>query len=77
MDAWQRELLERLTRIETQLTERCSVRGEALEDLQERVALLEAMEHRRKGGIAAMCAMLSAAGALGGLVVKFWPFGGH
>jgi hypothetical protein len=75
MNAFQREMLERLTRIETPLTERCAVRGGALKDVQARVSVLEAREHRRKGGFAVMGGLFSAAGMLGGLAAKFWPWG--
>ena len=75
MDAFQREMLERLTRIETQLTERCAARGKTIGDMEARMCVLERLEQRRKGGFALMGGLLSAAGALGGLAVKFWPWG--
>ena len=75
MDAFQREMLERLTRIETQLKERCATRGSLLEGVEARVCALEALEHRRRGGFAVMGGLVSAAGVLGGLAVKFWPWG--
>jgi len=75
MNVFQREVCERLTRIETQLRERCAVRHEALENLGARVAVLEAAEHRRRGGVAVAGGIASAAGILGGLAAKFWPWG--
>ena len=75
MNAFQRDILERLTRIETQLTERCAVRGSALEAVEARVGVLEAVDQRRRGGFALVGGLVSAAGVLGGLAAKFWPWG--
>ncbi|MDR0238696.1 MAG: hypothetical protein LBI88_00515 [Deltaproteobacteria bacterium] len=75
MNAFQREMVERLTRIETQLTERCAACMAGRDEHETRIAALEAVEQRRRGGLALMGAMLSAAGLLGGLAAKFWPWG--
>lgn len=77
MDAPLGQILDRLARIEARLEERCGTsfgRIEALEQSMvrqgERLGKLEVIEHRRKGGVAAMAAMLAAAGTIGAIIAK-------
>jgi hypothetical protein len=62
-------------RLAGQLEERCAARGEILDTLSAEVDALKAAEHRRRGGIAVVGGIASAAGVLGGLAAKFWPWG--
>jgi len=70
------EIYQRMTRIETQLMERCEHHRSTLSEMSKRLSGLEAEELKRKGGLAILGMLLSVSGILGGLVVKFWPFGG-
>ena len=67
-----------LARIETKLEahfSRDDERAERWNDHEERLAALEAEENKRKGGKAMLVALMGAAAALGGLIVKLLPFG--
>ena len=70
-----RNIYERLAGIEAKLAERCQLRGQVLEQLDERVSELEAAEYRRKGGMALAAVLLAAAGTLGGIIAKALPLG--
>lgn len=67
---------EDIAAIKALLGERCSTRGEVLDDLDRRVCVLEDDMSRRKGGMAVLGAVCAASSVLGGLVVKLWPFVG-
>jgi hypothetical protein len=74
------ELFTRLSHLERQnaamqamLGERCTMRGKELDVLGARVAELEVHEHKRQGRNALVAA---GTGVLGGLLARFFPFGG-
>lgn len=67
---------EDIAAIKALLGERCSTRGEALDDLDRRMCVLEEDLNRRKGGLAVLGAICAASSVVGGLVVKMWPFVG-
>lgn len=50
-------------------------RAKRWDDHEDRLQALEAAENQRKGGKAVLVFFMGAAAALGGLVVKFIPFG--
>ncbi|MDR1947607.1 MAG: hypothetical protein LBQ51_10660 [Desulfovibrio sp.] len=71
------EIFERLNkldrgvaRIEAKLDERCTVRANVLDDHSARLRKLEESEHKRKGSIAALLGMLTAAGAAGAAAIR-------
>jgi hypothetical protein len=77
---FQSEVFSRLSKLEQQnarilaiQSERCTVRGEELKDMDGRVSRLEAAEHKRQGRDAVMVA---GTGLISGLLARFFPFGG-
>jgi len=62
--------------IRTKLEERCPARGIALSKCQQDLNALWKREHQREGGKAMLIAMLTAAGAAGGVIAKFFPWSG-
>ena len=86
-DDMNREIYERLARIEEKIDSLGLRFGERLATVEarlhgleksserrgERLGKLEAAEERRKGGIAVMAVVWAAAAAIGGMVVRYLP----
>ena len=70
IEAEQRRMNEKLEKHLAVLAERCPTRAERLDAVEEKVAALEAEEHKRKGGKAVLAALLGLAGAAGAVAAK-------
>jgi hypothetical protein len=69
-DALDDKLCVKFDAMDSKLDERCSVRANALVDHDTRLRTLEESEHKRKGSIAALLGMLTAAGAAGAAAIR-------
>lgn len=72
------EILQRLSRIEAQLGERCSVRGAEIAGIErslkrqgERIGRLESTDERRRGAAVMLAAIAGSVGAAGGSLVNW------
>ena len=60
--------------IRTKLEERCPARAVALSKCQQDLNALWKREHQREGGKTMLIALMTAAGAAGGVIAKFVPW---
>lgn len=61
--------------IKAMLSERCVARESRLSDLETRVGPLERDYQKRLGGLVVLSAAVTIAGAIGGLIVKYFTRG--
>lgn len=78
-DARLARMEEKMDAMQRQLVERCAASGERMRQLEksisnfgERMGKVEAVIQQINGGKAVIMAMLAVAGAIGGLLVKFF-----